>query len=97
LLHIKKVPDLYERYIRKKDGLEEAGLEKGRRVRLQVLQEDKKWLELDFTNELKAESAAEKESAEAAIEEESSVDETDVGDVDTISEDEAATWAAYAA
>eukprot|EP00550_Attheya_septentrionalis_P008933 CAMPEP_0198288866 /NCGR_PEP_ID=MMETSP1449-20131203/7237_1 /TAXON_ID=420275 /ORGANISM="Attheya septentrionalis, Strain CCMP2084" /LENGTH=398 /DNA_ID=CAMNT_0043987089 /DNA_START=179 /DNA_END=1375 /DNA_ORIENTATION=+ len=104
LLHIQKVADLYGHYIRKQDGLEEAGLEKGTRVRLQVLKQDKKRLELDFTNELKAESAAEKESsAEATMtqtEDEESlsslVDETDVGDVDIVSEDEAAAWAAYA-
>jgi predicted RNA-binding protein with RPS1 domain len=42
LLHIQKVADLYGHYIDKEQGLEEAGLERGARIRVAVLSNEKK-------------------------------------------------------
>ena len=52
LLHIKKVSDLYKRYIAKEKGLEKAGLELGAKIRVQVMEKDKKRIFLDFTNDV---------------------------------------------
>lgn len=62
LLHIQRVADLYGTYIDKKQGLEEAGLERGARVKLQVAAAvEKKRLFLDFTDDVKEEAAAEQQ------------------------------------
>jgi predicted RNA-binding protein with RPS1 domain len=52
LLHITKVADLYGRFINKEKGLEEAGLEKGSKVRLKVASNDKRRLSLAFTDDV---------------------------------------------
>ena len=65
LLHIQRVADLYGSYIDKKQGLEEAGLERGTRVKLQVAAAvDKKRVFLDFTDNVKEEAAAEQRELE---------------------------------
>jgi predicted RNA-binding protein with RPS1 domain len=65
LLHIQRVADLYGGYIDKKQGLEEAGLEKVTRVKLQVAAAvDKKRVFLDFTDDVKEEAAAEQRELE---------------------------------
>ena len=61
LLHIQRVADLYGRYIDRVTGLEEAGLERQSRVRLQVVSNERKRLFLDFTDDVKQEAAAEAE------------------------------------
>ena len=53
LLHIKQVAELYNTYIDKKQGLIDAGLSPKSRVRLQVIEKDKKRIFLDFTNDVK--------------------------------------------
>jgi len=58
LLHIQRVADLYGRYIDRVTGLEEAGLERRSRVRLQVVSNERKRLFLDFTDDVKQEAAA---------------------------------------
>ena len=56
LLHIQQVSQFFQRYIDKEEGLkQEAGLERGARVVLQVLSNNKKRLLLDFTKEAKRE------------------------------------------
>jgi predicted RNA-binding protein with RPS1 domain len=52
LLHISKVAELYNRFIKTERGLENAGLEKGSRVRLKVASNDKRRLSLDFTDDV---------------------------------------------
>lgn len=59
LLHIQKVADLYGRYIDKTKGIEEAGLEVGARIRVQVAEIHQKRLFLDFTTDVKQEAAQE--------------------------------------
>ena len=56
LLHIQKVADLYGSYIDREKGLEEAGLEKGSRIKVQVESNEKKRLFLDFTEQVKKEA-----------------------------------------
>jgi ribosomal protein S1 len=56
LLHITKVADLYERYIDKEKGLEEAGLNVGTKIRVSVASNYNKRLFLDFTNDVKKEA-----------------------------------------
>lgn len=53
LLHIQKVADLYGHYIDKAKGLIAAGLERGAKVRLQVVSNDRQRLFLDFTDDVK--------------------------------------------
>jgi len=69
LLHIQKVADLYQRYIDKEKGLEEAGLERGARIRVAVLSNEHKRLFLDFTDDVKqsAQEEAKQEEAEAVV------------------------------
>jgi len=91
LLHIKKVSDLYKRYIPKEKGLEGAGLELGAKIRVQVIEKDKKRIFLDFTNDVKEDAIA--EANETPKEEEKEIENTD----DYLSEEEAAKWAEFAA
>jgi predicted RNA-binding protein with RPS1 domain len=75
LLHIQKVADLYQHYIDKEKGLEQAGLERGARIRVAVLENERKRLFLDFTKDVK-QQAAQQVEAEAAEKESDSVVET---------------------
>ncbi len=56
LLHIVKVADLYERYIDKEKGLEEAGLKVGTKIRVCVASNANKRLFFDFTQDVKREA-----------------------------------------
>jgi predicted RNA-binding protein with RPS1 domain len=106
LLHIQRVADLFERYIDKEKGLEEAGLERGASIRVAVKSNEKKRLFLDFTQETKdmavEEAAAKKhEEEEAAAASAAAAFGLDTIEEDStsppeVSEDEAAMWAAYA-
>lgn len=107
LLHIQKVADLYQRYIDKEKGLEEAGLERGARIRVAVVENKRKRLFLDFTDDVKQQAAQEEEVTKEA---ETTVVETKVESAvesisqesapvvqeESSSEEEAAAWAAYA-
>jgi predicted RNA-binding protein with RPS1 domain len=109
LLHIKKVRQLYGKYIDKEKGLTESGLERGANVRLCVESIDKRRLSLDFTEDVKSEAQAELE-AEAKAELEAAslttdspmskeVDDSSVESEDessSMSEQELAEWAAFA-
>jgi predicted RNA-binding protein with RPS1 domain len=99
LLHIQKVADLYGRYIDKEQGLEEAGLERGARIRVAVLSNEKKRLFLDFTDDVKQDAEAERTQEETVAtksqQQEPSDGSSDEDSFD-ISEEEAAAWAAYA-
>jgi predicted RNA-binding protein with RPS1 domain len=107
LLHIQRVADLYQEYIDKEKGLEDAGLEKGFQIKLCVRSNEKKRLSLDFTKETKEyfeqerEEEEEEEKKTEPVEEESStqdlelVSENNV-EIDITQEEEAAAWAAYA-
>ena len=61
LLHIQKVANLYGRYIDKIKGLEDAGLEQGARIRLEVAELDKRRLFLDFTSDVRKDAAIEQQ------------------------------------
>jgi len=62
LLPIQHVADLYGHYIDKRKGLEDAGLERGARLRLQVASnEGRKRLKLDFTDQVKEQAKLEGE------------------------------------
>jgi len=98
LLHIQKVADLMGQYIDKEKGLQEAGLERGARVRVQVLENQKKRLFLDFPNDVKEAAAEELKQQEGAKQKE--VEEKEKAAKiakNYISEDEAAAWAEFAA
>lgn len=60
LLHIKTVADLFGHYIDKEEGLKQAGLNRGDRIKLQVASVQSKRLLLDFTDEAKAAAQEEK-------------------------------------
>ncbi|CAB9515134.1 Domain protein [Seminavis robusta] len=64
LLHIQKVADLYGVYIDKDKGLEEAGLERGAKIKVRVDTNEKKRLFLDFTADVKEEAARERQEKE---------------------------------
>ena len=66
LLHIQKVADLYQHYIDKEEGLEQAGLERGARIRVAVVENDRKRLFLDFTDDVKQQAAEEAKADTAA-------------------------------
>ena len=73
LLHIQKVADLFGKYINREKGLEEAGLERGAKIKVIVKSNEKKKLFLDFTQETKDLAAEEaelkiKEAEKAAAE-----------------------------
>lgn len=96
LLHIKKVADLYGKYIDKEKGLAEAGLERGAKVRLQVESNEDKRLFLDFTCDVKDE--AEKDLAEASSSKSKNAPNQKAATENAIdmSTEELAEWAAYA-
>lgn len=107
LLHIQRVADLYQEYIDKEKGLEEAGLEKGFQIKLTVLNNEKKRLSLDFTKETKEffeEEREEEEKKTEAVQVESSSSTQDSESITDSAveadiseeEEEAAVWAAYA-
>jgi predicted RNA-binding protein with RPS1 domain len=64
LLHIQKVADLYQQYIKKEKGLEDSGLERGAKVRLVVESIQQRRVSLDFTTDVKQEGAEEVERKE---------------------------------
>lgn len=86
LLHISKVAALYDRFIKKEKGLEEAGLEKGSKVRLKVASNNNRRLSLDFTDDVT-------EAAQKSRIQDSARDEMMVS-VD-ISDEELAAWEEY--
>lgn len=106
MLHITRVAALYGRYIDKEKGLEEAGLERGATIKVAVHSNEIRNLIFDFTQETKdlaareaEEMKREEEKASASI----STQENDSQATDrrkdneiSISEQEAAAWAAYA-
>lgn len=56
LLHIRRVGDLYQKFIHKSAGLKKVGLTKGVQVNVQVISCDQKRLFLDFSDSLKQEA-----------------------------------------
>lgn len=99
LLHIQKVADLYGHYIDKEQGLEEAGLERGARIRVAVLSNEKKRLFLDFTDDVKQVAKAEQTQEETGAmqsQQREPLDDSSKQDSFVMSEEEAAAWAAYA-
>lgn len=97
LLHIKKVREIYGRYIDKEKGLIEAGLERGAKVRLCVESVDKRRLSLDFTEDVKNDAKAELEAESAVTLESEEVESvgSEAGN-SGLSEEELAEWAAFA-
>jgi predicted RNA-binding protein with RPS1 domain len=105
LLHIQKVADLYGHYIDKEQGLVEAGLERGTRIRVAVLSNEKKRLFLDFTDDVKQGAETERMQEEmkrqqaeetvvvTPVQQQESLDQNESYEM---SEEEAAAWAAYA-
>jgi predicted RNA-binding protein with RPS1 domain len=101
LLHIKRVADLYGRYIDKEKGLEKAGLERGTKVRLLVESIDKKRLSLDFTIDVKSDGMEEQsqdssQSSEASTKSSVSNGEHATSVAAAMSAEELAEWAAIA-
>lgn len=104
LLHIQKVADLYGRYINKEKGLEEAGLERGAKIRVAVLSNERKRLFLDFTPDVKKEALTEQQQKSQDKEivsvsptnEEAEDTEAEVEN-ETFDEFDAAAWAEFAA
>jgi len=98
LLHIQKVADLYGKYINKENGLKMAGLEQGAVIRVAVLQNSKKKLALDFTEDVKEDAKKEPET-ESPPEMVTDIDNDEPEDRsgEEISEDEATAWGAYTA
>ncbi|GAX29131.1 hypothetical protein FisN_7Hh271 [Fistulifera solaris] len=56
LLHIRRVGDLYQKFVNQADGLKKVGLHKGVQVDVQVISCEKKRLFLDFSESLKQEA-----------------------------------------
>ena len=101
LLHIQKVADLFQKYIKKSDGLEACGLERGAQITVAVSSNEKKRLFLDFTTSTKKEAEKERlKEEEERIQKEKQqkeVAETTAQKAYDIAADEAAAWAAYGA
>ena len=101
LLHIQKVADLFQKYIKKSDGLEACGLERGAQITVAVSSNEKKRLFLDFTTSTKKEAEKERlKEEEERIQKEKQqkeVAETTAQEAYDIAADEAAAWAAYGA
>jgi predicted RNA-binding protein with RPS1 domain len=109
LLHIVKVADLYERYIDKEKGLEEAGLKVGTRIRVCVASNANKRLFLDFTQDVKKEAGVVLETSDSPKQQikeqlQNTIIPTTVKQVETLSTEaqpfalspeEEAAWAAY--
>lgn len=103
LIHITKVAKSRDCYINKEEGLKNAGLARGSRVRVVVLSNEKKRLEFDLY-EAEEEPTLEESLDETTIELKSEDDEEALAwaayndkPTDEISTDEADMWAAYAA
>lgn len=112
LLHIQKVADLMGKYIDKKEGLEESGLERGAKIRVSIESNEKKRLFLDFTPDVKAEAAEDlnrekEENQRKEKEKRRKIEEravakaevkaaTEVANTD-MSDEDAASWAEFAA
>lgn len=95
LLHIRRVRELYGKYIDKEQGLIDAGLEKGAQVRLSVDNVNKRRLSLDFTEDVKGEAKElETKNAKATMQISNS---GQVQEVNGMSAEELAEWAAFAA
>ena len=101
LLHIQKVADLFQKYIKKSQGLEDCGLERGAQITVAVSSNEKKRLFLDFTTSTKKEAEKERlKEEEERIQKEKQqkeVAETTAQEAYDIAADEAAAWAAYGA
>lgn len=99
LLHIRSVAQLYGRYIKKEEGLVEAGLGKGTKVRLMVESNEKRRLLLDFTDDVKEGAQAEREirkpSGTVEVDQTASDGER-IDDDNDDDDDEIDEWAAYA-
>jgi predicted RNA-binding protein with RPS1 domain len=96
LLHIQRVADLFDHYIHKEEGLVEAGLEKGAKIRVAVASNEKKRLFLDFPDAVKAD--AKDENSGTNIQELASETTDDSESEDSgMSEEEMAAWAEFAA
>ena len=100
LLHIQKVADLFGTYIDKEEGLVEAGLEKGAKIRVVVADNKGKRLFLDFPDDVKAD--AEKERAERAQSKQRTPGRGKMNEPDNaalsgvLSEEEAEAWITFA-
>lgn len=70
LMHIQRVADLFDRYIKESEGLAEAGLERGAKIRVAVVSNEKKRLFLDFTPDVKEDADAERKEQQRKREEE---------------------------
>mmetsp|Transcript_24165 Transcript_24165/g.39449 ORF Transcript_24165/g.39449 Transcript_24165/m.39449 type:complete len:366 (+) Transcript_24165:282-1379(+) len=88
LLHITKVASLYGKYINKEQGLKEAGIEKGAKVRLSVESVQNRRLVLDFTPDVKEEADREFKRASSKSQQDSSSEEIPGEDLQE--------WAEYA-
>ena len=100
LLHIQKVADLFQKYIKKVEGLEDCGLERGAQITVAVSSNEKKRLFLDFTTSTKKEAEKERlKEEEERIQKEKVEEEkeTTAEAAYDIAADEAAAWAAYGA
>lgn len=103
LLHIQKVADLYGRYIDKSDGLVEAGLERGAKIRVSVDTNARKRLFFNFPADVLNE--AEEEQKQKELQEENDR-QKDLEQEETVAilaeetseeEDDMAAWADFAA
>jgi len=102
LLHIQRVADLFGRYIKKAEGLTDAGLERGAQISVAVASNEKKRLSLDFTTSTKNDAQQERlmeegERIRKEKEKGKDKDETPPENAYDIAADEAAAWAAYGA
>ena len=102
LLHIQRVADLFGKYIDKEEGLVESGLERGAKIRVAILSNEKKRLFLDFTSDVKEDANAKRKQEEQAKDDKivaEKVDKKENGDdvYASVSDgnDEAAAWGAY--
>jgi len=101
LLHISKVARMMNKYVDKEEGLKNAGLERGAKVRLTVESVEKRRLSLDFTDDVKEDSHREREEKEkqkqlSGVDESSSSSSSSDNNLQQ-SSDELDAWAAYAA
>jgi predicted RNA-binding protein with RPS1 domain len=100
LLHVQKVADLFGTYIDKAEGLVEAGLELGAKIRVMVASNEKKRLFLDFPDDVKID--AQNERDERAKEKERRSGSRTVTEPDNaatsgvLSAEEAAAWIEFA-
>ena len=102
LLHIQRVADLFGKYIDKEEGLVESGLERGAKIRVAILSNEKKRLFLDFTSDVKEDANAKRKQEEQAKDDKivaEKVDKKENGDdvYASVSDgnDEAAAWGVY--